>query len=145
LFGDENPVNKTILLDNKLNMKVGAVYDDLPENASFTTTTLLLPWMNTENSYLNTNTNWRDHNGEGFVELNDQVTIAEATKKIKNLPTPFVTGWVETASVYPLEKLHLYGEFTNGKPAGGRIQLVVLMGFIGAFVLQQESQGSGHS
>ena len=135
LFGDENPVNKTILLDNKLNMKVGAVYEDLPENASFTTTTLLLPWMNTENSYLNSNTNWRDHNGEGFVELNDQVTMAEATEKIKNLPTPFVTGWVETASVYPLEKLHLYGEFVNGKPAGGRIQLVVLMGFIGAFVL----------
>jgi putative ABC transport system permease protein len=135
LFGDENPVNKTILLDNKLNMKVGAVYEDLPENSSFATTTLLLSWANATNSYLNTNTNWRDHNGEGFVELNDQVTMAEATEKIKNLPTPFVTNWVETASVYPLEKLHLYGEFVNGQPAGGRIQLVVLMVFIGVFVL----------
>ena len=135
LFGDKNPVNKTILLDNNLNMKVGAVYEDLPENSSFATTTVLLPWTNTMNNYLTSNTNWDDHNGEGFVELNDNITESQATEKIKNVPTPFLKGWREEALVYRLDKLHLYGEFKNGKPAGGRIQLVVLMGFIGAFVL----------
>ncbi len=135
LFGDKNPVNKTILLDNNLNMKVGAVYEDLPENSSFATTTLLLPWTNTMNNYLTSNTNWDDHNGEGFVELNDNITESQTTEKIKNVPTPFLKGWREEALVYRLDKLHLYGEFKNGKPAGGRIQLVVLMGFIGAFVL----------
>jgi len=135
LFGDENPVNKTILLDNNLNMKIGAVYEDLPENSSFATTTLLLPWTNTLNSYLSNNTNWQDHNGEGFVELNDHVSVEQATEKIKKVPTPFVKGFKEEALVYRLDKLHLYGEFTNGRPAGGRIRLVMLMGFIGAFVL----------
>jgi putative ABC transport system permease protein len=135
LFGDANSLNKTILLDNKLNMKVGAVYEDLPENSSFAGTTLLLPWTNSGNTYLSTNTNWGDHNGEGFVELNNNITTAEATEKIKNLPTPFIKDWEETALVYPLDKLHLYGEFANGKPVGGRIQVVVLMGIIGAFVL----------
>ena len=135
LFGDKNAVNKTILLDNNLNMKVGAVYEDLPENSSFATTTVLLPWTNTMNNYLSSNTNWNDHNGEGFVELNDNITESQATEKIKNIPTPFIKGWKEEALVYRLDKLHLYGEFKNGKPAGGRIQLVVLMGFIGAFVL----------
>jgi putative ABC transport system permease protein len=135
LFGNENPVNKTILLDNNLNMKIGAVYEDLPENSSFATTTLLLPWTNTMNNYLSNNTNWNDHNGEGFVELNDHISTEQATEKIKNVPTAFIKGWKEEALVYRLDKLHLYGEFINGKPAGGRIQLVVLMGFIGAFVL----------
>ncbi len=135
LFGDANPVNKTILLDNKMNMKIGAVYEDLPENSSFAGTTLFLPWTNSGNTYLSTNTNWGDHNGEGFVELNNNITTAEATEKIKNLPTPFIKDWKETALVYPLDKLHLYGEFVNGKPEGGRIQVVVLMAIIGAFVL----------
>ncbi len=135
LFGDADPVNKTILLDDKMNMKVGAVYEDLPENSSFAGTTLLLPWTNSGNTYLSTNTNWGDHSGEGFVELNNNITDAEATEKIKNLPTPFIKDWKETALVYPLDKLHLYGEFVNGKPAGGRIQVVVLMSIIGAFVL----------
>ncbi len=93
LFGDANPVNKTILLDDKMNMKVGAVYDDLPENSSFAGTTLLLPWTNSGNTYLSTNTNWGDHNGEGFVELNNNITPEEATEKIKNLPTPFIKDW----------------------------------------------------
>jgi putative ABC transport system permease protein len=31
--------------------------------------------------------------------------------------------------------MHLYGEFKNGKPAGGRIQIVTLLGIIGIFVL----------
>ncbi len=135
LFGDANPVNKKILLDNKMNMNVGAVYEDLPENSSFAGTTLLLPWTNSGNSYLSTNTNWGDHDGEGFVELNDNITAAGASEKIKSLPTPFIKDWKETALVYPLDKLHLYGEFANGKPAGGRIQVVVLMAIIGAFVL----------
>ncbi|MEJ0081028.1 MAG: ABC transporter permease [Puia sp.] len=135
LFGNENVVNKTILLDNNLNMKVGAVYGDLPENSSFATITVLLPWTNPMNNYLNSNTNWKDHNGEGFVELNDNITESQATEKIKNIPTPFIKDFKEEALVYRLDKLHLYGEFKNGRPAGGRIQLVVLMGFIGAFVL----------
>ena len=135
LFGEENPVNKTVLLDNKMNMKIGAVYEDLPENSSFAGTTLLLPWTNSQNSYLSTNTNWNDHNGEGFVELNNNITAAGATEKIKNVPSSFIKDWKETALVYPLDKLHLYGEFANGKPAGGRIQVVVLMSVIGAFVL----------
>ncbi len=135
LFGDDNAVNKTILLDNNLSMKVGAVYGDLPENSSFATTTVLLPWTNPMNNYLSSNTNWNDHNGEGFVELNDNISESQATEKIKNVPTPFIKDWKEEALVYRLDKLHLYGEFKNGKPAGGRIQLVILMGFIGAFVL----------
>jgi ABC-type antimicrobial peptide transport system permease subunit len=135
LFGNANAANKMLLLDNMLNMKVGAVYEDLPENSSFATTTLLLPWTNTMNNYLTSNTNWHDHNGEGFVEFNDNIEESHATEKIKNIPTPFTKDFREEALVYRLDKLHLYGEFKNGKPAAGRIQIVVLMGFIGAFVL----------
>ena len=135
LFGSTNAVNKTFLLDNKTSMKVGAVYDDLPENTNFQGTVLLLPWTDPGNSYRQKNTNWVDHNGELYVELNENVTASQASEKIKNLPTPFIKDWHETALVYPLDETHLYGEFKNGKPAGGRIQYVILFGIIGAFVL----------
>src|SRR5205814_5306012 len=46
-----------------------------------------------------------------------------------------VKEWKEEMLVYPLDKLHLYGEFKNGKEAGGRIQFVWLFGIIGVFVL----------
>ena len=37
--------------------------------------------------------------------------------------------------VVPMSTWHLYSEFENGKPAGGRIVFVWLFGIIGAFVL----------
>jgi putative ABC transport system permease protein len=135
LFGDSTAVNKTILLDNKLTMKIGAVYEDLPENSSFGGTVVLLPWTNPANQYLNSNTNWDDHNGELYVQLNDHITSVRATERIKNIPTPYIKGVVEEALVYPLDRMHLYGEFKNGKPDGGRIQIVTLLGIIGIFVL----------
>jgi putative ABC transport system permease protein len=135
LFGTANAINKTFLLDNKTSMRVGAIYEDLPENTNFQGTLLLLPWTDPGNNYRRNNTNWEDHNGELYVELNDQVTAAKATEKIKNLPTPFIKDWKETALVYPLDKTYLFGEFKNGKPAGGRIQYVILFSVIGAFVL----------
>jgi putative ABC transport system permease protein len=135
LFGNADGTNKTILLDNKETMKIGAVYEDLPDNTNFAGTVLILPWTNPANSYMNKNVEWNDHNGELYVELNDGVTAIQATEKIKNIPTSHIKEVHETALVYPLDKMHLYGEFSNGHPAGGRIQYVILMGIIGCFVL----------
>ncbi|HWK03399.1 MAG TPA: ABC transporter permease [Puia sp.] len=135
LFGDTDPVNKPIRLDNKIEMKVGGVYEDLPHNTSFYDTKLLLPWDNKENGYLNTNTDWVDHNGQLFVQLADNVGLERGSARIKNLPTPHIKGWHEEVMLHPLDKLHLYTEFRNGKAAGGRIQFVWLFGIIGGFVL----------
>jgi len=135
LFGDADPVNKTILLDNELNMKVGGVYEDLPHNTTFYDTRILLPWMNKNNHYMNSNTDWNDHNGELFVQLADNTDAVQTTAKIKNTPTPFIKQYREEVMVQPLDKLHLYDEFKKGMASGGRIQFVWLFGIIGAFVL----------
>ncbi len=135
LFGNASAIGKPVLLDSKEPMKVGAVYEDLPVNTNFYETVLFLPWSHTQNSYLNQNTNWSDHSGQLYVQLNDGVSAAQATERIKNIPTPFIKDVNETALVYPLDRMHLYGEFKNGKPAGGRIQYVTLMAIIGGFVL----------
>src|SRR5206468_4227538 len=61
LFGNTNAVNKSFLLDNKTNMRVGAVYEDLPENTNFEGSVLLLPWTDPNNDYRSKNTRWEDH------------------------------------------------------------------------------------
>ncbi|MFI5192637.1 MAG: ABC transporter permease [Chitinophagales bacterium] len=135
LFGEINPVNKTVRVDNSMDMTVGGVYEDLPANTSFYETKILLPWNNQMNSYLNSNTNWGDHNGQLFVELSGNANAEQMTAKIKNIPTPYIKDWKEEVMLQPLDKLHLYSEFEKGRAAGGRIQFVWLFGIIGAFVL----------
>ncbi len=135
LFGYDDPINKTFKYDGRLELKVGGVYEDLPQNTTFAGIRLILPWNNADNGYHANNTTWNDHNGQLYVQLADHITAEQATQRVRNLPTPYVKELKEEALIHPLDKLHLYNEFTNGKATGGRIQFVWLFGIIGVSVL----------
>lgn len=138
LFGHVDPMGKTVRLDNKQDFRVGGVFADLPLNTTFHETQFLLPWDNKSNGYLNSNTHWDDHSAWMFGELTDGVSFEQATARIRKLPTPHVSGWVEELMAYPLDRLHLHDQFdqdNNGVAAGGRIRFVWLFGTIGAFIL----------
>ena len=135
LFGNENPIGKTIKLDNRLPFVVGGVYADLPYNSSFHEMRFLLPWDHTENRYLNANTDWGDHSAKMYVELADNVSAANATQRIKGLMPSVVPFLHEEFFAYPLDRIYLHGEFKDGRPSGGRIEYVRLFSLIGAFIL----------
>jgi len=135
LFGKEPAAGKTVKMDNSLTYRVGGTYADLPTNTTFHGLQAVLPWDNNANAYRRDNTNWQDHNAQLFVELAPGVTPEQATARVKNLPTPYQKDFHEEAFIYPLDKAHLYNNFTMNKPDGGRITMVWLFGIIGAFVL----------
>ncbi|HEX7016477.1 MAG TPA: ABC transporter permease [Cyclobacteriaceae bacterium] len=134
LFGDADPLNKAIRIDNKLDMVVGGVYEDLPYNTTFRDTKLLLPWNNSANS-LNNQMDWTNHNGQLFVQLRADADPRVVNEKIKNVPTPHIEKWKEEAMLHSISKLYLYNQFENGKATGGRIDYVWLFGTVGVFVL----------
>lgn len=134
LFGDENPLNKTLLIDNQQEMVVGGVYEDFPRNTTFYDTKLLLPWANQAN-FLNTVTDWKNHSCRLFAQLSDNAEIQALNEKIKSLPTPHIEEWKEEIMLYQLDKLYLQGEFENGEVVGGRIRFIILFGTIGVFVI----------
>ena len=135
LFGKTDPIGQTIKVDNQLPLRIGGVYADLPRNTTFHGIDVVMPWYNQANNYHNHNTNWDDDNGYLYVELAPGITAADATARIRLLPTPYFKSWHEEALVYPLDKAHLYNDFTNGVPTGGTIRFVWLFGIIGSFVL----------
>ncbi|HUB62625.1 MAG TPA: ABC transporter permease [Puia sp.] len=135
LFGNGDPVGKSVKVDNTLDYRVGGVYADLPKNTTFNGLQAVLPWNNNANSYHRDNTNWGDHNGELYVELAPGVTAEQATARIKDLPTPFFKDYHEEALIYPMDRAYLYNQFEFNKPSGGRITMVWLFAIIGVFVL----------
>jgi len=136
LFGNDDPVNKTIRVDNKTDMKVAGVYEDLPKNTTLYGTKFLLPWYNKANRW-NTQTDaWDNHGCELIVEVNDGVDFNKAGEKIKKVTQEHgYTGSNELLSLHPMDNWHLFSEFKNGKQAGGRIQFVWLFGIVGIFIL----------
>lgn len=134
LFGDTDALSKTVRLDNKLELTVGGVYEDLPDNTTFNFTKILLPWDNEEN-WLNRQTSWDNHCGQLFVQLNDHIDVDKTSAKIRSVPTPHIKEWKEEIMLQPMSKLHLYSGFANDTNPAGRIVFVWLFGTIGVFVL----------
>jgi putative ABC transport system permease protein len=142
LFGHTNPIGKSVRRDNRSVFFVGGVYEDLPENSTFYHTGLLLPWENNEVAALNKNIDWSDHSAHLYALLAGNTTPEQATARIKDLPLhgayiywkrdPDVKEYLMT---YPLDRIHLHGDFSFGVPNGGRIQFVWFFGIIGTFVL----------
>ncbi|MBV9963482.1 MAG: ABC transporter permease [Parafilimonas sp.] len=141
LFGDANPINKMIRLDNKDNYKVAGVFEDFPHNTTLYDTKLLLPWkkyITTEQWLKDAATQWNNHSWQAFVQVADNINMDSETQKIKDVVMVHKnekTDGKEQAVLFPMDKWRLYSDFKNGKAASGRIQFVWLFSIIGVFVL----------
>lgn len=88
MFGNEDPLNKVIRLDNKTDAKVSGVYKDFPGNSSFKETFFLAPWklLTTMDNYANTaSTSWDENSFQIFVQLKKGVDIDKVSAKIKDI------------------------------------------------------------
>lgn len=138
LFNKTDPVNQTIRIDNKFDMKVAGVYKDLPDNTKFRELKMILPWkkyLETAEWVRNAETQWGNHMCNLYAELMPNANIETVNAKIKSIPTPHIEWSKEEIMLHPMSKWHLHSEFKNGKIVGGKISLVRLMSVIGVFVL----------
>jgi putative ABC transport system permease protein len=135
LFGGADPLNKPVLVDGRTEMKVGGVYEDLPENTRFYGISFLLAWDNKDNRGTTADADWTDHHFSLYVQLSDQADFEKTSSKIKDITKPHLRSGYEETGLHPMDQWHLYNEFKNGKVVGGQIRLVWLFALIGCFVL----------
>ncbi|TAE18798.1 MAG: ABC transporter permease, partial [Bacteroidetes bacterium] len=141
-FGDANPMDKIIKLDNKYDVKVTGVYEDLPQNSSLRDMSYLLPWK----LYLIANDwigkmedPWGSNFTQTFAQIADNADMNIVSAKIKNVKLNKLNKeearYKPEIILHPMPKWHLYDEFKAGVNTGGRIEFVWLFGIIAVFVL----------
>jgi putative ABC transport system permease protein len=138
IFGNGDPINKILKLDNKTNLKVAGVYEDFAFNSEFREVSFLAPWDNyvATNSWVKrSDQEWDENSWQIYVELSGHSSMAAVSAKIKSELTGHGRKDKPEVFLHPMSQWHLYSEFKNGKIAGGRIQFVWLFGLIGFFVL----------
>ena len=140
LFGETDPLNQVLKLDNKTALKVTGVYEDLPRNSEFAEVTFLLPWslyLTTEPWVRELQTNWDNNFLQVFAQLKPQADFERVSAKIRNVKLQHLHQDPAQSQVflYPMARWHLHSEWENGQNVGGRIQFVWLFGLIGIFVL----------
>ena len=138
LFGNDDPMNKTVKVDNKSILKVAGVFADPPRNSSFYDTRILMSWAKNEelNDWIKKNAQeWGNHSWPTYGLLAPNVNAAVLTAKIKDIPKAHNKDGNEALFVQPMDNWHLYSDFKDGHLNGGRIRFVWLFGIIGVFVL----------
>ncbi|WP_142783834.1 ABC transporter permease [Changchengzhania lutea] len=141
LFNSENPLGKTIKVNNEFDMVVTAVYEDIPENSSFKDTHYLMPWkqyITAQEWITNAVDSWGNNSFQMFVQINENTTMDVVTAKIKDVKKNLATDEAQfnpQIFLLPMKDWYLRSNFENGIQTGGRIENVWLFGIIGLFVL----------
>ncbi|MDO6434922.1 ABC transporter permease [Flavitalea sp. BT771] len=138
LFGSADPMNKIIKLDNMATVKVGGVYEDLPENSTFHDAQLLLSWdkaLTVMDWFKGVQGDWGVRYWKIYVQLSDRAEIGKVNARIRDMMKVHTKDSREVIFLHPMEKWHLYGKFENGMAVGGRVGIVRLVGLIGGCVL----------
>ncbi len=142
LFGDADPLNQLIRMDNQVTVTVTGVYEDIPYNTEFKNIKFLSTWDLTvaQNEWMkNAVDKWGNNSFLMYVQLAPNTSFESVSAKIKNSFQDNIE--VEDKKfntqifLYPMSRWHLYSEWKNGVNVGGRIQFVWLFGIIGVFVL----------
>jgi len=138
MFGDEDPINKVIRIDNENDLKVTGVLYNLPSNSSFQFD-FLMTWKFREqiSDWVRRNTtNWGNYSFQVFVELNDAKNEAAVNKSIKMMLQEHDQKDTKPEFyIYPMLRWRLYSSFENGVETGGMNEYVQLFTIIAVFII----------
>jgi ABC-type antimicrobial peptide transport system permease subunit len=141
LFGNDDPIGKTIRIDNKNEVKVTGVLKDVPANSTLQFG-YLLPFTyyeQTQPYVKQSRTASFGANGyQIFARLKpggNEAQVRQAIKDIEKTEKGNINAMKSTVILQPMREWHLYGDYVNGTPAGGMIAYVRMFSIIGVLVL----------
>jgi putative ABC transport system permease protein len=146
IFGDADPMLKTIKIDNVWNVKVTGVYEDQPHNSNFRELGFIAPWdlyVTTAPWIKNAMTRWGNNSWQIFAQLKPEADMAKVSAEIRNIKMLAIKAQGDNVGamakplvfLHPLSRWHLFSEFKDGFNTGGDIKFVWMFGIIGVFVL----------
>ena len=144
IFGNEDPVGKTIKIDNKLDVNVTGIYEDLPYHTYFKNLKFIAPfdlYVSSETWVKNAldEKQWGNNSFQMYVQIADNTNMEFVNSKIINVKQDNVSEDAKKfkAEIFlqPMKDWRLNSNFENGIKAGGFIQYIWLFGIVGLFVL----------
>jgi putative ABC transport system permease protein len=134
LFGNADPINKVVKVDNDYTAKVSAVIKDAPGNS-----TLQFDYIDAFN-YNNPDTKnsmseWMNSSWNVFLQTVPNADTALLNKSITKIKRSHGKDEISSYFVFPMSHWHLYSDFENGKNTGGMIEYVRLFSIVAIIIL----------
>ncbi len=148
LFGNADPVNKLVLINNKMNVTVTGVYEDLPMNAQLSNIKFVSTWdlWVSENDWIQkrATNDWHNHFLKIYAEIRPGADFETVSTNIKDAELQNIRnldGYKDDLArnpqvfLQPMSNWHLYPIDRNGVTDDKPVRMVWLVAIIGMFVL----------
>lgn len=137
MFGDTEPFGGTLtigLAGENFPFTVTGILKDLPSTTDIQFE-FLIPWQFLE-SLGEKDISWGNNSVTTYVKVRDGADIKILNTEVKDIRKKHTAGEDDTeVFLYPFTSMHLYSRFENGVPAGGRIEIVRMLGILGVSLL----------
>lgn len=147
-FGSEDPIGKSLRIDNRLNYRVTGVMEKMPKNTHFNFD-MLASLSSLDESR---NTTWLSNNFQTYLVLKESATAEAVNDKFDALVRKYIGPEIEQFmgksfddllsagnflkfELFPLTKIHLYSDKQAELGTNGDIRYVYIFTFIGIFIL----------
>jgi len=148
LFGNADPMDQVVTIDNKTNVKVTGVYEDLPRNTQLSFIKFFSTWdlWVSQNDWILTRAanDWHNHFLQIYAEILPNTDFETVSKNIRDIEIQQIKnleGYKEDAArnpevvLHPMSKWHLYPVTRNGATDDKPLRMVSTVSIIGMFVL----------
>jgi len=148
LFGSEDPVGKTVTMNDSINIKITGVAEDLPVNSHFQFDLLIssFPEWDEDISPL---TSWGWFGFNTYLLLSEKASYLELNSKLDDLTSKYMRSefggedydeWIKNQNYYkfyltPLTDIHLHSNMMGELGINGNIEKVYFFSIIALFVL----------
>jgi len=135
LFGDLDPMQQSIQINNERDLRVTGIIVDPPLNSSLKFD-YIMPFDYSDQQTAKIKDNWRNnYSWRVYVQADSKVDIAQLEGSITNLMQGRTEDLQSTHFLFPMRKWHLHNEFKDGINAGGAIRYVRLFGIVALIIL----------
>ena len=134
LFGNEDPMGKTLMHDMKNPVTVTGVMKDLPGNTRFDFE--ILGSITFFEKVIGYTASWGNMGLATYVELAPHAHLDRVNESVRDIIKNHTDNRIVTeAFLYPFDKSYLQGSFDNGVPSGGLIIMLRIFFIIAMAIL----------
>jgi predicted permease len=136
LFGNDDPINKILRIDNNQDVKVTAVVKEMPHNTSLQFD-YIIPF-NYSDPYIKQSMNeWVNSSWLVYLQTAPGANLQWINQKINEIKQQHDANdkKISTYFAFPMSKWRLYSDFKDGKNVGGMIEYVRMFSIIALIIL----------
>ena len=133
IFGNEDPIGKILTFNKRYDYKVTGIMENISRH-SHLQFKCIIPFKKLEDFGRSVN-DWKPNSFYTYIMLKKSVSENEFNEKIKNFKRNHYSDCRDFLYIQPLNKIHLYSNFSYDISGHGDIKYVTIFSLIAGFVL----------